>query len=90
MKESIKLSEVRRFIRSEVRKALQEKWDKDVEINPTGKHADKTVEQLKNEIEALRGKPGNRKKMSELLFALRAKQGFKSGKGATGLSKNKK
>ena len=36
-------------------------------------------------MEALKGKkPFNREQFSELMFALRAKQGWKKGKGATG------
>ena len=60
---------------------ILEKWGKDVEIKSTGEHADKTVAQLKKEIAALRGKPGNKEKMGELLFALRAKQGWKKHTG---------
>jgi hypothetical protein len=66
-------------------KYLGEKWDKKVDIKHTGEHAGKSVEQLKKEIEALKGKPGNKEKMGELLFALRAKQGWKKGKGSTGV-----
>lgn len=62
---------------------LNEKWDKDVEIKKTGEHEGKTVAQLRKEIAALKGKPDNKEKMGELLFALRAKTGFKKGKGAT-------
>lgn len=61
--------------------ALTEKWKKDVEIKSTGEHANKSIQQLKDEIEALRGKPGNKEKMGELLFALRAKQGWKKKTG---------
>ena len=68
---------------------LAEKWDKKVEIQHTGEHENKTEAQLKKEIAALRGKPGNKEKMGELLFALRSKQGWKKGKGATGLKKAK-
>lgn len=60
---------------------LGEKWEKDVEIQSTGEHADKSVAQLKKEIASLRGKPGNKEKMGELLFALRAKQGWKKKTG---------
>jgi len=64
---------------------LDEKWAKKVKIEKTGEHAGKSVEQLKKEIEALKGKPGNKEKMGELLFALRSKTGWKKGKGAAGL-----
>lgn len=66
-----------------VEKYLGEKWGKDVKIQKTGEHEGKTVEQLKKEIAALKGKAGNKEKMGELLFALRAKQGWKKGEGAT-------
>ena len=69
---------------------LEEKWKPEVEIKSTGEHAGKSMAQLKKEIEALKGKPGNKEKMGELLFALRAKGGWKKGKGAAGLSKTKK
>jgi len=62
---------------------LNEKWKKDVEIEKTGEHAGKTVSQLRKEIANLKDKPGNKEKMGELLFALRAKTGWKKGKGAT-------
>ena len=64
---------------------LDEKWAKKVKIEKTGEHAGKSVEQLKKEIAALKGKPGNKEKMGELLFALRSKTGWKKGKGAAGL-----
>ena len=68
-----------------VRDIVAEEWDKDVEVKSTGEHADKTITQIKKEMEALKGKkPFNREQFSELLFALRAKQGWKKGKGATG------
>lgn len=61
-----------------VSKYLSEKWEKDVKIKSTGEHAGKSIEQLKKEIDALKGKPGNKEKMGELLFALRSKQGWPS------------
>lgn len=67
--------------------ALQqvEKWSKDVEVKSTGEHAGKTIDQLKSEVDALRGKPNNEKEMGGLLFAIRAKQGWKKGEGSTGV-----
>ena len=62
-------------------KSLEEKWAKDVDVKSTGQHAGKSIEQLKKEINALKGKPGNKEKMGELLFALRAKQGWKKHTG---------
>lgn len=70
-----------------IEKYIGEKWDKKVDIEHTGEHEGKTIAKIKKEIAALRGKPGNKEKMGELLFALRAKQGWKKGKGATGLKK---
>jgi hypothetical protein len=67
-----------------VRDIVAEEWEKDVEVKSTGEHADKTIAQIKKEMEALKGKkPFNREQFSELMFALRAKQGWKKGKGAT-------
>ena len=77
--------QLKEIIREVVREILMEKWKDGVDVKSTGEHADKTIAQLKKEIEALKGKPGNKEKMGELLFALRAKQGWKKGKGATGL-----
>ena len=67
--------------------ALQqvEKWSKDVEVKSTGEHAGKTIDQLKKEVDTLRGKPNNEKEMGGLLFAIRAKQGWKKGEGSTGV-----
>jgi hypothetical protein len=68
-----------------VRDIVAEEWGDDVEVKSTGEHADKTIAQIKKEMEALKGKkPFNRERFSELMFALRAKQGWKKGKGATG------
>jgi len=77
---------IKEILRPIVREVMLEKWKDDVDIKKTGEHADKTIEQLKKEIEALRGKPGNKEKMGELIFALRAKQGWKKGEGSTGLT----
>jgi len=77
----------REILRSMIKEVISEKWEQDVKIKSTGEHAGKSINQLKKEIESLKGRPGNKEKMGELLFALRAKQGWKKGKGATGLSK---
>jgi len=74
------LDEIDRF-----HEALDEKWAKKVDIKHTGEHEGKSVDQLKKEINALKGKAGNKEKMGELLFALRSKTGWKKGKGAAGL-----
>jgi len=67
-----------------IRDIVAEEWDDDVEVKSTGEHADKTITQIKKEMEALKGKkPFNREQFSELMFALRAKQGWKKGEGAT-------
>ena len=65
--------------------AQVEKLSKDVEVKSTGEHAGKTIAQLKKEVDALRGKPNNEKEMGGLLFAIRAKQGWKKGEGSTGV-----
>jgi hypothetical protein len=68
---------------------LTEKWKKDVEIKHTGENTDKSISKLKGDVEHLKGKKGNKKKMGGLLFALRAKEGWKKGEGSTGLPKDK-
>lgn len=68
-----------------IHQKIDEKWDKKVDIKSTGEHAEKTVAQLKKEIEALKGKAGNKEKMGELLFAIRSKEGWPKGKGSTGV-----
>jgi len=68
---------------------LTEKWGKKVKIKQTGEHKDKTIAQLKKEKEGLKGK-GKPGEMAERLFAIRAKGGWKKGKGATGSKKGKK
>ena len=70
-------------------KVLLEKWAKDVKVKNTGENTDKSKGKLKKEIKDIEGKKGNKKEMGKLLFALRAKQGWKKGKGATGLDKKK-
>ena len=68
---------------------LTEKWKKDVEVKHTGENTNKSVSKLKGDVEHLKGKKGNKKKMGGLLFALRAKEGWKKGEGSTGLPKDK-
>jgi hypothetical protein len=78
----MKKSELKEVIREVVREVLNEKWEADVDVKKTGEHADKTIAQIKKEMEALKGKkPFNREQYSELMFALRAKQGWKKKTG---------
>jgi hypothetical protein len=68
---------------------VNEKWDGDVKIKKTGEHADKTVKELKTELNKLKekskkyqdeGKKVPKKiidQEAELKFAIRAKQGWK-------------
>jgi hypothetical protein len=61
-----------------------EKWEEDVKVKKTGEHAGKTVAELRKQMANLKGeKPFDREKYSELMFALRAKGGWKKGEGAT-------
>lgn len=71
---------------------IMEKWEGDVEVEKTGEHSNKSIDQINSEIKKLKqqsetykekGKKvpsGIKEKMSELYFAKRAKQGWK-GKG---------
>lgn len=70
-------------ILEEIEKKIDEKWDKKVDIKKTGEHAGKSIKQIKKEINALKGKPGNKEKMGELIFALRSKEGWPKGEGST-------
>jgi hypothetical protein len=63
---------------------INEKWEKNIKVEKTGEHAGKTISEIKAQMKDLKGKkPFNREKYSELLFALRSKQGWKKGEGAT-------
>jgi hypothetical protein len=66
---------------------LNEKWNKDVEVKKTGEHADKTIAQLKKQLNAIKAKEkkteADKKLEHELVFAIRAKGGWKKGEGAT-------
>ena len=67
---------------------LMEKWGKDVEIKSTGEYKDWTVEELRAEMEKMKGSENfDKEKYGELQFALRAKTGWKKGEGATGMKK---
>jgi len=75
--------------------AINEKWDKDVEVKKTGKHTNKTINELRREQSKLKkesqklqdqGKSVPKKmkeEMGELLFAIRAKKNWPKGKGST-------
>ena len=66
---------------------LQEKWKGDAEIEQTGEWADMTVAQLKKRRKTLMDKEERTKaeqeEVREINFAIRAKTGWKRGKGAT-------
>ena len=66
---------------------LQEKWKKDVDIKSTGEYENKTIEELEKMKNELKGKEpftdADKEKMSEIIFAIRAKGGWKKGEGAT-------
>jgi hypothetical protein len=66
---------------------LEEKWKGDAEIEQTGKWADKTVAQLKKRKKELMDKEerteAEQEEVREINFAIRAKTGWKRGKGAT-------
>lgn len=71
--------------------SMKEKWDKEVEVEKTGEHTDKTVGELKKELSRLkdvtekykehgdRVPKSFRKRMSELIFAIRAKKDWPKG-----------
>ena len=71
--------------------SLNEKWKGDVEVNKTGEHAGKTIEELEKELRALKNKskkyqddnkpvPESLKDQEkEIMFAIRAKKNWKGG-----------
>lgn len=95
--QKIKLSEIREIVKS----ALNEKWKGDAKVEKTGEHADKTIAELKKELKDLKEKSkkyqDQDKKVPksiidqerEIVFAIRAKTGWKKGKGAIGESQLK-
>lgn len=74
---------------------VTEKWKGDVKVKKTGEHAGKTVAELKTQLSNLKDRSkayqerGERvpkkiiEKEAEIKFAIRAKQGWKKGEGAT-------
>jgi hypothetical protein len=82
-------SELKEVIREVVKEYLVEKWEGDVKVKSTGQHADKTIAQLKKQVAALKAKgtstEADKSLMGQLLFAIRAKQGWKKGEGSTGI-----
>ena len=82
----------------DMRESVNEAWAGDVNVKKTGEHADKTITQLKSELDALKNKSKSYQdkgqsvpksiidQEAEIKFAIRAKQGWKKGKGAMGES----
>ena len=66
---------------------LEEKWSKKVDVKKTGEHAGKSVEQIRKRLKVLKAKEDKteteKREQDQLVFALRAKTGWKKGKGAT-------
>jgi hypothetical protein len=68
---------------------ISEKWDSKVKVEKTGEHADKTIAELKKELQSLKewskvyqeeGKKVPKRiieQEAEIKFAIRAKQGWK-------------
>lgn len=63
---------------------LDEKWPGKAEIKKTGEYSDKTIAQLKSELKKLKDNPKKseslKRKERQLIFAIRAKGGWKKGK----------
>jgi len=79
--------EIERKLEEVKTEKLNEKWKKDAKIKKTGAHSDKTIAQLKKELNAIKAKEkkteADKKLEHELVFAIRAKGGWKKGKDAT-------
>jgi len=65
---------------------LDEKWKGDVKVDSTGEWSGKTLEQLRARHDALMDQETRTKEeqeeVAEINFAIRAKTGWKKGKGA--------
>jgi len=84
----MKKSELRQIIKEEIQN-LSEKWDTDVKVKSTGKHADKTIAELEKELSTLKNRSASYQekgekvpkeiidKEAELNFAIRAKKHWK-------------
>jgi len=63
---------------------LEEKWAGKSEVKKTGEYSDKTIAELKSELKKLKSNPKKtealKKKERQLIFAIRAKGGWKKGK----------
>jgi hypothetical protein len=71
--------------------SMEEKWNKEVEVEKTGEHANKTIAELKKQLSRLKeltqkykendeAVPKSfRKRMSELIFAIRSKRDWPKG-----------
>jgi len=65
-------------------KELEEKWAGKSVVKKTGEYSDKTIAELKSELKKLKSNPKKtealKKKERQLIFAIRAKGGWKKGK----------
>ncbi len=65
-------------------KELNEKWPGKAEVEKTGEYSDKTIAELKSELKKLKDNPNKtealKKKQRQIIFAIRAKGGWKKGK----------
>jgi len=63
---------------------LEEKWAGKSVVKKTGEYSDKTIAELKSELKKLKSNPKKtealKKKERQLIFAIRAKGGWKKGK----------
>lgn len=63
---------------------LEEKWAGKSVVKKTGEYSDKTIAELKSELKKLKNNPEKtealKKKERQLIFAIRAKGGWKKGK----------
>ena len=97
----MKITTLKSILEDIVEEELNEKWEGDVDVEKTGEYADKSISQLKSELEKVKKKskqyqdkgqdvPDNViEKEHQILFAIRAKKHWKGGV-SEGKDKNEK
>lgn len=68
----------------EEKEELDEKWPGKADVEKTGEYSDKTIAELKAQLKKLKDNPNKteslKKKERQIIFAIRAKGGWKKGK----------
>lgn len=72
------------IMRTPTDEELEEKWPGKADVEKTGEYSDKTIAELKAQLKKLKDNPNKteslKKKERQIIFAIRAKGGWKKGK----------